>query len=293
MLRGARLRLEWEPALVGLGLLGLALGAACAVAALRNGGWFVPPEGRLMDALRFEVGSGIFYLTLAVLVPLAGFPATARRRWVTALVVMGVYFLGIEAVQAIRGLDPRFTRAGTAIDQAAGALFGITAVLLIVLTAILAVRFFRSDTLADQPELRDAIRYGFAGIALSFGVGVAMIALAGRVVGPQGNLMPVHAAGLHGIQAVPLLALVARARGLPPAARSALVHLAGIGWLLLCAGLLAQSYAGRTPVQVSAWNAIAAAGVIAFLAALTAAIGAGRRADGRLARGRSHPGPRG
>ena len=272
MIRVVRLRLEWEPALVGLGLLGLVLGAACAVAALLNGGWFVEPEGRLMDALRFEVGSGIFFLTTAALVPLAGFTAGARLRWVTVLVVMGVYFLGIETVQAIRGLDPRFTTAGTTVDQAAGAVFGVTALLLILLTAILAARFFRSTTMADRPDVRTAIRYGFAGIAFSFGVGVAMSALSGRVVGPAGSLMPVHAAGLHGIQAIPLLALVARARGVKPSLRNALIHVAGVGWLLLCAGLLAQAYAGRTPVEISVWNAAAAAGVIGVLGALAIAV---------------------
>jgi hypothetical protein len=271
-MRGTRLSLEWEPALVGLGLLALALGAVCAVAALVNGGWFVEPEGRLMDALRFEVGSGIFFLTMAVLVPLAGFTTVTRRRWVTALVVMGVYFLGIETVQAVRGLDPRFTRAGMPVDQAAGAIFGFTALLLIFLTAILAARFFRSDTMAERPDLRTAIRYGFAGIALSFGVGVAMSALSGRTVGPAGNLMPLHAAGLHGIQAVPLLAIVARARGAGLHLRTVLVHLAGLGWLLLCAGLLAQAYAGRAPAEISASNAVAAAGVMVFLAALVTAL---------------------
>jgi hypothetical protein len=271
-MHGTPLRVGWEPAVVGLGLLALTLGAVCAVAALLHGGWFVEPEGRLMDALRFEVGSGIFFLTMAVLVPLAGFTDTGRQRWVTALVLMGVYFLGIETIQAIRGLDPRFTRAGTTVDQAAGAIFGVTALLLVLLTAVLAARFFRSDTMADRPDIRTAIRYGFAGIAFSFGAGLAMSALSGRAVGPAGSLMPVHAAGLHGIQAVPLLALMARARGVGPGRRNALVHLAGVGWLLLCAGLLAQAYAGRTPVEISAWNVIAAAGVIGVLGAFAIAV---------------------
>jgi hypothetical protein len=271
-MRRTPLRVELEPAVAGLGLLALGLGAVCAVAALLHGGWFVEPEGRLLDALRFEVGSGIFFLTMAALVPLAGFRDTGRRRWVTALVLMGVYFLGIETIQAIRGLDPRFTRAGTTVDQAAGAVFGFTALLLILLTAILAARFFRSDTMADRPDIRTAIRYGFAGIAFSFGVGVAMSALSGRVVGPAGSLMPVHAAGLHGIQAVPLLALVARARGAGPKLRNALVHLAGVGWLVLSAGLLAQAWAGRPPSEMSSWNAIAAAGVIGVLGAFVIAV---------------------
>jgi hypothetical protein len=143
---------------------------------------------------------------------------------------------------------------------------------LIFLTAILAARFFRSTTMADRPDIRTAIRYGFAGIAFSFGVGVAMSALSGRMVGPAGSLMPVHAAGLHGIQAIPLLAIVARSRGVRPGLRNALVHVAGLAWLLLCAGLLAQAYAGRTPVELSAWNAVAAAGVIGVLAAFAIAV---------------------
>jgi hypothetical protein len=270
-LRDLSSRVQLETGVVGLGLFGLVVAAACGAAALIHGGWFVEPEGRLLDALRFELGSGIFFLTMAALVPRAGFAPAPRRRWVNTLVVMGIYFLVIEAVQAMRGLDPRFTAAGSSLDRALGGLFGLTALLLIVLTAILAARFFRADTMADRPDLRTAIRYGFAAIALSFGVGIAMSALSGRSVGSEGSLMPLHAVGLHGIQMVPLVAIVAFYCGVGPVLRSRLVHAAGVGWLLLCTGLLAQAVAGRPPLEISGWNAAALVGAGGFLAALGAA----------------------
>jgi hypothetical protein len=56
-----------------------------------------------------------------------------------------------------------------------------------------------------------------------------------------------------------------------PVLRSRLVHAAGVGWLLLCAGLLAQAVVGRPPLEISVWNAAALGGASTFLAALGAA----------------------
>ncbi len=248
--------------LTGCALLAFALAAVVASTAAVRGSWSVPPEGRLLDAFKFETGVGIYFLTVALLVPLSGMPARARRRWVGWSGIVAVYFVLIEAVQALRGLDPRFTAVGSSMDQAAGAVFGVTAPLMIVLFVILARRFFRDDVLVDHPPLRTAIRYGIIATSFAFGSGSAMTARRTRLVEETGNLMPLHAAGFHGLQAVPLVALLAGASALDNATSMRLTHTAGVAWLMLCAASLLQALSGAPLFAAT----VAAAGVaIAFL----------------------------
>lgn len=123
-------------------------------------------------------------------------------------------------------------------------MFGVTALLVIVLFVILARRFFRDAVLVDHPPLRTAIRYGITATAFAFGSGLAMTALRTRFVAETGNLMPLHAAGFHGLQAVPLVALITGASALDNVTRMRLTHTAGVAWLMLCAALLLQALSG-------------------------------------------------
>ncbi|CAN5688847.1 hypothetical protein BH24ACI5_BH24ACI5_11550 [soil metagenome] len=254
-----------ERLVVACGLLAFLLAGVCLGVAVTTGSWHVPPEGRLLDALKFEVGVGIYFLTLALLVPFAGMTGRGRRWWVAWTVGIALYFVMIEAVQAIRGLDPRFTRAGSEADQAAGALFGLTALATIVMFALLVWRFFRRDTIADHPALRLGIRYGVAAIVFAFGSGIAMSLLGTRVVMGTGTLMPIHAAGFHGIQAVPVVALLLGWSRWSPAAQHRLTHAAGLAWLVLCGGLFWQAVAGLPPTALSAPSVFAAAGLGAWM----------------------------
>ena len=266
--------LRRERIVVGCALLAFALATVCAAVAAGRGSWSVPPEGRLLDATKFEAGVGIYFLTLAALLPLSGMSGRGRRRWVAWTAAISVYFLLIETVQALRGLDPRFTQHGGTIDQAAGGLFGVTAIATIILFAILARRFFRDDVLTDHPPLRTAVRYGIAAIVFAFGTGIAMSVLNTRIVAETGTLMPLHAAGFHGLQAVPLIALLAGWSSLAPDMRTRLTHAAGIGWLLMCTGLLLQAIAGQPLTTPSPAGLLAAAGFALWASCLGVAAAA-------------------
>jgi len=89
-----------------------------------------------------------------------------------------------------------------------------------------------------------------------------MMALRTRLVAETGNLMPLHAAGFHGLQAVPLVALLTGASAFDCVTRMRLTHTAGVTWLMLCAALLLQALSGAPLFAATP----AAAGVaIAFL----------------------------
>ncbi|MCM3787854.1 hypothetical protein M3221_05395 [Domibacillus indicus] len=67
-----------EPVLTAAGLLGFTLAAFCAVM-MAVQGVIVPPEGNLLSAFSFNAALGLFLITTAFLVPLAGFSRRKRQ----------------------------------------------------------------------------------------------------------------------------------------------------------------------------------------------------------------------
>lgn len=176
--------------------------------------------------------------------------------------------------RAFPGIDPRFTEVGGAADQVAGIVFGLLALLFTIVFVVLGLRFFRSDVLIGRPILRNAIRYGTVGVWISFGVGILMSINAGRESGASGDLMVAHALGVHGIQAVPLLGLVA-ASVVPRASRW--LHFGGVGWIAACTAALLQALAGGPPFEVSAFSMVMLVGLVAYAVAGTAGLLSWRR----------------
>lgn len=255
----ARRLLAPEPVLTGVGVAGIMISVLCLVAVAARGS-FIPPEGKMLDAATFTFGVGLFTLTMALLLPLAGYAERARRRWRRGYLVFACYGLVIEPIQAFRGLDPRFTEAGGLVDVVAGIVFGLTALSNVVVFVALGLRFFRADVLADRPGLRLGIRYGASAVTLSFGVGIAMSVAGGRTVGEAGSLMLSHGLGVHGIQGISLAALLWARAGAGARAQT-WTHAAGLGWLAACAAALVQALMGRPALEGSVLTGLIVAGL--------------------------------
>src|SRR4029453_5342602 len=69
-----------EPGLVAVGLGGVAVAVTCAAGAI-GGGRAGPPEGGVGGGATFDFGVGVFTLTVAALLPFAGYTDAARGRW--------------------------------------------------------------------------------------------------------------------------------------------------------------------------------------------------------------------
>jgi len=231
-----------------LGCFGL--GAVC-FAAMAVAGPVVEPEGHLFKAATFDIALGIFLLTLGLIVPSAGFSERGRRRWRHLLIAMVVYGLSVENIQIFRGLDPRFSRVGSNLDGLAGGLFFLSALVIFIDFLILSARFFFRPTAGEGGVLVLALRYGTVASIAAFCVGIAMSLHQGPRVGATGNLLPLHAAGFHGLQAVPLVALLLTWAGASPDVSRRAVHLAGLAWLTACAAIAWQSLGGRSVLEVS------------------------------------------
>lgn len=241
-----------ERALLAAGLLGVFLSVVC-LGAIAFRGLIVEPEGNLFKAASFDGAVGIFLLTLGLIVPVAGFSRVGGAIWRGVIVSMAVFGYGVETIQIARGFDPRFSRVSSQTDQMIGGLFFLSANVIFLCFIILMARFFfRKGT-----PLVVALRYGAVTSLLGFGIGIAMSAFGGPIYRGGGNLLPLHAAGFHGLQAVPLIALALGWAGVPDAKAMRSVHAAGLLWLVLCGGIAWQSFSGQSLLMPSLATAVA------------------------------------
>jgi hypothetical protein len=79
-----------------------------------------------------------------------------------------------------------------------------------------------------------------------------------------GNLLVVHAAGFHGLQVVPLVALFLRWAETEASVVRRRVHVAGLTWLSACVAIAWQSGSGRPIAELSPGTAVAALCLLVF-----------------------------
>lgn len=244
-----------EKWLVLTGLLGLVLGGFCAILIVVKG-VAIPPEGNLYRAVSFDVALGIFLLTTAAIVPLAGFRPRMRAIFRLSYIVLALYSYGTETIQHIRGINPRFPEHGTSLDSLFAMIFGFVALLLIIFYVILALRFFSKGSLSRRPLLIMAIRYAMIIVMISFAAGIWISVIQSRYTGLEGNIIWFHGFGFHALQAVPFIAwLLERSRLLERGKRMR-VHLGGWAWIvgILCIGV--QTFMGRSIFEWSPFMVI-------------------------------------
>jgi hypothetical protein len=165
-----------ERALFASGVAGIGLGLVGLLVAGVHGP-IIEPEGVLSKAITFDIALGIYVLTISLFVPLARFSAKGLARWRLWHVGLTCVAYGLENIQIARGLDPRFTTAGSPLDQALGGVFFLVASGLIVLFVMLAARLFSRQSGSDLLFL--ATRYAFACTILAFGAGLWMSLIGG------------------------------------------------------------------------------------------------------------------
>jgi hypothetical protein len=214
-------------------------------------GPFIPPEGELHKAITFDIAVGIYLLTIAFLVPYAGFSEKGRRRWVGWSIAIFLYSFSVETIQTLRGFDPRFSRVAPVPDQILGGIFGLVAIGMIVTFVILVKGFFRRGRSDGNSPTLLAIRYGCAATMAAFAAGLWMSALQGRQTGAAGNILPLHALGFHGLQAIPIIALLLAWSGASDTETRKWVHFTGIAWLVACAAVAWQTFIGRSVLEIS------------------------------------------
>jgi hypothetical protein len=167
----------------------------------------------------------------------------------------------VETIQQFRGIDPRFSQAepGTSI---LGGIFFAAALGIMALSVALAARAFEVRTEGRGGLLVVAARWAGASMLMGFLVGFWLSANQGRFVGESGNLLPLHAAGFHAVQAVPLVALMLAWSAMPVGIARRWVHVAGAAWAAACLAVWVQTALGRAVTDLASVAGVAAAALL-------------------------------
>ena len=101
------------------------------------------------------------------------------------------------------------------------------------------------------PSLAWGIRLGLLLMVVSQAVGVQMIAEGGNTYGAAGALKVPHAVTLHAVQVLPALAILLLVARSNERRRLRIVALGAVGYAVLIASTLVQTYDGRGPLDLS------------------------------------------
>jgi len=220
----------------------------------------------VQSAFSFNAAIAIFTLSMAALLQVSGLNMSSRRwiRW--GLVVTTLIGYGIETIQHFRGFNPRYTQVGTTMDMFVGTFFGIISLVLITLTVIIAVSFFRIKNEDQHPFLTLSIRYAFLSTMVSFAAGICMSVLQSRYTGAEGNFIVLHGLGFHALQTLPILGwLTERAKFNDKRAR-VLIHVGSTFWLISIILIGVQTILGRTTFEMSVLPMLVVIALLGWLA---------------------------
>jgi len=227
---------------------------------LDGGSWEGPVSWR--KPVVFGLSFGIFMLTMTWLM---GF--LRPRAWAAWLVVgiMGVASLGevsLITMQAWRGVPSHFNDS-TTFDETVFSWMGMLVSILVLMTLVVTVwAFVRLDA---PPSLALAIRLGLVLMLVSQGVGAQMIAEGSNTFGDDGALKVPHAFTLHAAQVLPALALLLLVGESTERRRVRIVALGAVGYALVVASAMTQTYSGRAPLDLGLVSTVLALAGLAVL----------------------------
>lgn len=187
--------------------------------------------------------------------------------------------VGLITMQRWRGVASHFNDA-TSFDAAVFSMMG-TAVL-VVAVGVVAVLAWALLDLRPSPVAWWASITGFGLMLVGSRVGVEMIARgeamleatgqvpAAVVFGPAGSAKLAHAAGLHGIQVLILLAVVLMLGTHTAAVQRTMIRTASMAYTLLVVLITGQAYAGRSVWDLSPARAVVGAVAVLVLVGIGA-----------------------
>lgn len=225
---------------------------------LDGGGWQGPLSWRKPTVFGLSFG-----ITLATFSWILGFLRPARRAGWVVVGILSVASLGevlLISMQTWRRVPSHFNES-TPFDSAVFGLMGFLVTILGVMTVVITLwAFVRIDA---PPSLRLAIRLGLVLMLVSQAVGVQMIAEGGHTYGSAGALKVPHALTLHAAQLLPALALLVLVSKHTERRRMEIVGLGALGYAVVIASTLAQTYAGQAPLDLTLTSsALAVTGLV-------------------------------
>jgi hypothetical protein len=275
-----------QKALLGAGILLLVSALAHGVVFLASGTpWEGPVSWR--KPILFGFSFGITAVTIALLAS-----AIRMRPWLAwatlgTLALTSVAETALITLQTWRGVPSHFNFA-TAFDTAVFSAMGMVVSVIAIVLLLLTVLTFTS--MPDAPgSVKLAVRAGMLLLLVGQALGAVIIAVGippvvsgdeAAVFGPEGVLFgeagilkSPHGVALHAIQVLPVLAWLAHVAGLTEPGRLRAVLAATIGFSILLAVSLLQSFTGRAPLALGVPMLVLALIGIVLVAAPYARVG--------------------
>ncbi|MEH7179781.1 hypothetical protein [Neobacillus vireti] len=241
---------EGEQALVITGLIGFILSAGIAIFIFFNG-HAIAPEGNMRDAFSFNAAIGMFILSIAAIMPLAGFGSRKRKTVRFFFIIATMYSYAIETIQNFRGINPRFSREGTVVDIGAGMLFGVISLVLVTLAIVLMIQFLKMKPPYEQPLLIQGIRYAFLSVFAANMAGIWMILLQDRLTQDGGNIIILHGLGFHALQTLILPAWLLEKVHVQDRLKKWLIQTGSMAWMLSILLIGIQTALGQTVFELT------------------------------------------
>lgn len=195
-----------------------------------------------------------FGLTVASVVWASSFlrlSATVRSVVLSVFATVCVVETALITLQAHRGVPSHFNFT-TPFDTAVSMTLAGGGLVIIVVGLILAGAALRRAAYLT-PELRLALRFGFATLLVAFGTGAIMIATGVTLVrsgdpaaayATAGFLKPLHAVAMHGVLVLPGIAWLLGLTGWARSLRLKIIRYAVVGYLVLLTGAMIISLLG-------------------------------------------------
>lgn len=245
-----------------VGLASVALGLIhLGVFAVDGGPWAGPLSWR--KPVTFGLSFGATTLTVAWI---ATFLGLGRRAGWWLLGTFGVAMtleVAWVTLQAWRGVPSHFAQNG--LDEVLFALAGVTIAVVGVLVVVVTLLAFRR--LEATPSMALAIRVGLVLLLAGQALGGAIIAngigidrppteVDLAVFGAAGSLKIPHAAALHAVQVLPLLAWLLSFTVWAEGRRVGVVATGAAGYGFLVAASAVQTFSGLAPLELSVAGAL-------------------------------------
>lgn len=253
------------------------------VFAVDGGPWRGPLSWR--KPVTFGLSFGVTTLAVAWIATFLGLGRRTGWRMLGTFGVAMALEVAWVTVQAWRGVPSHFAQRG--FDQVLFILAGTSIAVVTVLLVVVTVLAFRR--LEASPSMVLAIRVGLVLLLVGQALGGAIIANGTAidrpptevdlaVFGVAGAMKIPHAAALHAVQILPLLAWLLSFTAMAEARRTRVVAAAALGYSALVAASAVQTFSGLAPLDLSVAGALLGlAGLVVVMAAFALALTALRR----------------
>lgn len=233
-----------------------------AVYLVDGGAWGGPLSWR--KPIVFGLSFGLTLLTVTWLVTFLRLRRAAGWLLIGTLGLASLGEVALISMQTWRGVPSHFNET-TPFDGAVFSAMGTLVGVVVLVTVVITVLAFRR---LDAPaSLSVGIRFGLLLMLVSNAVGVQMIVEGGNTFGSEGALKLPHAVTLHAVQVLPALALGLLASESTEKRRIRVVGVGALGYALLIASTMVQTYSGRAPLDLAVLATVLAVTGLVLLSA--------------------------